>query len=64
LIQDTIAHFIKVDGVDVATFARHSSEAFARWCQRSAATDWSIDGGVYAELVHEVEETRARRKTR
>lgn len=53
LVEDVIAHFMRVNGIDRQTFDRHHAEASARWATRSAAGDWTLDYGDYAATVSE-----------
>jgi hypothetical protein len=50
LLEDTIEHFMRVNGVDRQTFDAHKAEAFAVWRQRGAQ-QWTTELGEYAHLV-------------
>lgn len=50
-LEDTIAHFCRVNGVDRAAFFAHEEEAKRAWFARNAL-EWIIDWGAYAPLVN------------
>lgn len=53
LLEDTIEHFMLVNGVDRQTFEAHKTEAFAVWRERGTR-QWTTDFGGYAALVKAV----------
>ena len=48
--ESVVAHFLRVNRCDRATFDRHRADAFAQFEQRSRH-DWRTDLGPYASLV-------------
>ena len=61
LMEDVIAHFMRVNGVTREVYDRHWHEAVRQHSARSAFADWTVDYGEYAGLVHDVAQMRARR---
>ncbi|MGZ3668099.1 MAG: HNH endonuclease, partial [Ktedonobacterales bacterium] len=48
--ERVVAHFLRVNRCDRATFDRHRADAFAQFEQRSRH-DWRTDLGPYTSLV-------------
>lgn len=51
-IEDTIAHFCRLNGVDEAAFHAHHREAFLKWAELNSLT-WRIDWGPYTGWVQD-----------
>lgn len=49
-LQSVVNHFLKVNEVDLKTFAKHEKEAKSLFLKRSQ-TDWQIDFGPYTALL-------------
>lgn len=61
LVEDTIAHFMRVNGADRDAFKRHWIAAAEAHSRRSAISTWSSDYGVYTESITLVGAQRAER---
>jgi hypothetical protein len=61
LIQDSIAHFMRVNGVNSQVFTQHWSAAIEGHSWRSSLSGWTTDYGEYAEMVKAVEAMRAQK---
>ncbi len=64
LVEDTIAHFMRVNGVDRNVFKQHWIAASEAHSRRSAISTWTSDNGAYGESVKVVEADRAARANR
>ena len=52
-IDAVIDHFCKINGVTLAEFKKHKTEAFAIWRERSKY-EWDTDLGEWKNLVDSV----------
>ncbi len=50
-IDDTIAHFCRLNGVDKKAFEKHHDEAFEVW-EKQNGLKWIVDWGPYADFMH------------
>jgi hypothetical protein len=57
-LDDTVAHFCRLNGVGPKEFEAHLAEAYAKW-ENLSALEWVIDWGPYAAMVAEREAKRA-----
>jgi len=49
-IDDTVAHFCKINKATVEEFENHHNEVFARWSEMNEL-NWVVDWGLYSEEV-------------
>lgn len=59
VLEETIAHFCRVNGVDEAAFKAHMDEAAARH-ESLSVLEWRIDWGEFAGQIEALERKKAR----